>query len=159
VGAVVLRERGPAGVAPGGFTLIEVVIAMAIGLVVMLANLFLFGTASRDLAASRALTDATNLATGKIADFRAMSLPEIVAAAPSVDPSPNPLEVRRGTETVAAGGTTFTRAWAVSLADLGGDGAPDLVGELLRIRVEVSWSVAGRGHSVSMATFTTGKSP
>jgi type II secretory pathway pseudopilin PulG len=62
--------RGAAG-AQRGFTLIEVMIAMAITITVMLANLYMINTAQKNLAYSRALTDATNLATNKIAEFKA----------------------------------------------------------------------------------------
>ena len=50
---------------------------MAISIVVLLANIYLFNTAHRNLAHARSITDATNLATGKIADFRAMTIEEI----------------------------------------------------------------------------------
>ena len=152
------RSRSPRG-ASAGFTLIETLTAMAITIVVMLANLFLFSTASKNLAAARVLTEATNLATGSLSNFRAMTIAQIEAAAPSVDPTPNPLDVRRGTDTVTAGGVPFTRTWVVSRVDLEGDGIADMVGDLLSIKVDVAWTRAGRDHRVSMTTFTTGESP
>ena len=57
-----------------GFTLIETMIAMSIAIVVLLANIYLFNTAQRDFALAKSVTEATNLATNRIADFRAMSI-------------------------------------------------------------------------------------
>lgn len=140
-----------------GFTLVESIIAMAIGIIVLLANLFLFSTAQKNLAAARVLTEATNLATTTIAGFRSMTIAEIEAAAPTLDPGPNPLAVRRGSDTVTVAGTPFARAWIVSRVDLEHDGVADLAGDLVRIRVEVGWTAAGRAHQVTMTTFATGK--
>jgi hypothetical protein len=49
-----------------GFTLTEVMTAMMISIIVMLANLAIFNVANRNFAYSRALTNATNHATDKI---------------------------------------------------------------------------------------------
>ena len=53
-----------------GFTLVETMIAMSISIVVLLANIYLFNTAQKDFALAKSLTEATNLATNRIADFR-----------------------------------------------------------------------------------------
>ena len=63
--------RGPSQAAEQGFTLVEVMIALSISIVVLLANIYLLNTAHKDLARARSITAATNLATSKIADFRA----------------------------------------------------------------------------------------
>lgn len=157
MGRPVLSRGRDAARDAGGFTLIEVMIAMAITIVVMLANLTLFNTAQRNLAHARALTEATNLASGRLADFRAMTIAQIEAAAPDLDASPNPLRVRRGSDAATADGVPFTRSWAVSDVDLAQDGAADLVGDAVKIRVEVTWELAGRQHRVAMASITTGK--
>ena len=60
-----------------GFTLVEVAVAMAIFLTVMLAVLAMFNSSHRLFAKSRLLTKATNLATDKMADFRLMDLAAI----------------------------------------------------------------------------------
>lgn len=54
-----------------GFTLIEVMIALSISIIVLVANISLINRAHKDLARARSITAATNLATSKIADFRA----------------------------------------------------------------------------------------
>ena len=46
-------------------------IALSISIIVLLANIYLINTAHKDLARARSITAATNLATSKIADFRA----------------------------------------------------------------------------------------
>jgi prepilin-type N-terminal cleavage/methylation domain-containing protein len=142
---------------PGGFTFVEVLIAMAITVAVMLANLALFDTAHRNLAYSRALTEATNLATNRIADFKTMAVADILNAAPNVQASPNPLNVRWGSDTPTVDGVLFTRTWTFSSVDVDHDAAPDMVGDLVKVKMDVTWTMAGRAHHVSMATFTTGK--
>ena len=53
-----------------GFTLIETMIAMSIAIVVLLANIYLFNTAQKNFTLAKSVTEATNLATSRIADFR-----------------------------------------------------------------------------------------
>jgi hypothetical protein len=45
-------------------------VALSIAITVLLANIYLFNTAQKNLALARSLTDATNLATSGIADLR-----------------------------------------------------------------------------------------
>lgn len=72
VGWRILSFRGAApGTSERGFTLVETMVAMSISMVVLLANIYLLNTAHKDFAQARAVTAATNLATGKIADLRA----------------------------------------------------------------------------------------
>jgi prepilin-type N-terminal cleavage/methylation domain-containing protein len=156
---ILSRGSGTPAAAAPGFTLIETMIAMAISIVVLLANLFLFTTAQKNLATSRALTDATNLATGKIAEFRTMTIAQINASAPTAQAAPNPLNARQGSDTVSSGGTTFSRTWLVSAIDLEHASPPvaDMVGDLVKIRLDVTWTAANKDHHVTMTTFTTGK--
>ena len=53
-----------------GFTLPEVMIATAISIVVILANLAVFNVANKNFAYTRAMTNATNHATDKINEFK-----------------------------------------------------------------------------------------
>jgi prepilin-type N-terminal cleavage/methylation domain-containing protein len=158
-----------------GFTLIEVMVAMSISIVALLANIYLINTANRDLALARSLTDATNLATNRIADFRAMTVAEINASAPTVQGGANPLNIRQGSDTkcpdcpgsdcsssnCSPAATRFTRTWVVSAIDLQHANPPvaDLVGDLVKVNVEVSWTLLSKVHRVTMTSFATGKAP
>lgn len=122
--------------------MIEVLTAMAITIIVMLANIYLFDIARKNLAQSKALTTATNLATNKIAELKAKDITAIAS----------------GSETTPPDGIRFTSTWVVSSVDLDHDGTPDMVGDVVKIRVDVGWTLADKGHHVTMTTFTTGKS-
>lgn len=124
-----------------GFTIVEVAIAMAIFMTVMLAVLSMFDTSHRLFAKSRQMTKATNLATDKMADFRLTDLVAIV----------------NGNDTVNAEGTTFTRTWTVSNVDVDGDTVPDFVGDLKKVDVLITWTFQNDSHQVRMETVTTGK--
>jgi prepilin-type N-terminal cleavage/methylation domain-containing protein len=171
----VLRSGGaPARAAERGFTLIEIMAAMAISIVALLANIYLINTANRDLALARSLTDATNLATTRIADFRAMTIADINATA-TPDGGANPLNVRRGSDTqcpdcpdancshadCSPSATRFNRSWIVSAIDLEHATPPvaDLVGDLVKIDVAVDWTLRNKPHHVALTSFTTGKAP
>jgi len=161
--------------AEGGFTLVEIVIAMAISIVVLLANSYLINIASRDLAVARSLTDATNLATARIADFRAMTIADINTSSPTVQGGANPLNSRQGSDTkcpdcpdsdcihpdCAPAATRFTRTWTVSSIDLEHATPPvaDLVGDLVKIDIAVDWTLRNNRHHITMTSLTTGKSP
>lgn len=156
-----------------GFTFIEVMIALSISVVVLLANIYLFNTAHRDLALARSITEATNLATSKIADFRAMTIVQINAAAPTVAGGANPLGVRQGSDTLCpecpgfdcSGGDCspaairFTRTWIVSSIDLQNASPPvaDLVGDLVKVKIDITWMLRNKDHHVTLSSFTTGK--
>ena len=154
---IVSSAGAPAPTAEQGFTLIEVMIALAISIAVLFANIYLFNTAHKDLALARSVTSATNLATSRIADFRAMTIAQINAASPTV--TGGPLAVRQGADVTTLDGVQFTRTWVVSAIDLQNATPPvaDLVGDLVKIRVDVAWTQANRNHNVTLTTFTTGK--
>lgn len=161
-GGVVRRilsfRSGLSRAAERGFTLIETMIAMSIAIVVLLANIYLFNTAQKDFALAKSVTEATNLATNKIADFRTMTIAQIDAAAPTN--TGGPLYVRQGSDEVTVEGVRFTRTWVVSAIDLQHATPPvaDLVGDLVKITIDVAWMSAGKDHQVKMATFTVGRS-
>jgi prepilin-type N-terminal cleavage/methylation domain-containing protein len=156
-----------------GFTFIEVMVAMSISIVVLLANIYLFNTAHKNLALARSITNATNLATGRIADFRAMTIAAINTQAPTVQSPPNPLGVRQGTNTqcpdcpaadcsssaCSPEAIRYTVTWIVSAVDLENATPPvaDLVGDLVKIKITVAWTLANKDHQVTLSTFTTGK--
>ena len=59
-------------------------------------------------------------------------------------------------------GIPLTVAWGVSYIDLAPTGtpstpSPDLVGDLVKIKIDVAWTLDNKEHHVTMATFTTGK--
>jgi hypothetical protein len=155
-------------------------VAMSISVVVLLANIYLFNTAHRDLSVARSVTVATNLATDKVAEFRAMTIAQIAAAVPPVSPVPcpsstrtNPLNRRQGSDISVRDGISFTRTWVVASVDLDHNGtpnnecddSPDMCSELsnvascdvVSVSLEVTWSLANKDHRVAMATFVTGK--
>jgi prepilin-type N-terminal cleavage/methylation domain-containing protein len=145
-----------------GFTLIEVMAAMAITVVVMMANLSMFDTAQKRLAGGRALTKATNIATERINDFKTMTISQIFAAAPTVVVA-GPVRRYRGSDSgqfLGAGETgdlVYTRTWDVSDVDYDHDGVPDMAGDVVKVSVTVTWDLQGKSHAVTMASFTTGK--
>lgn len=250
---IVSPANGPSHAAEPGFTLIEVMIALSLAIVVLLANIYLINTAHKDLARARSITAATNLATGKIADFRARVMdatpcftagttianPDLVnytftgngspcttgdinpaypgllnesfcsppsSLKPDLDSlSPNPAEEypykvadgpastplckapgvrnprfcnpavnpvgctvvgrteppaadQRQKETITSDNVPLTLAWDVSYVDLDPANPPaaDLVGDLVKIKVDAAWMVENKEHHVTMATFTTG---
>lgn len=140
-----------------GFTLIETMIAMSVAITVLLANIYLFNTSQKDFALAKTITEATNLATNRIADFRAMTIAQINAASPTN--TGGPLYVRQGSDEVTVDGVRFTRTWIVSAIDLQHTTPPvaDLVGDLVKITIDVAWMSAGKDHHVKMATFTVGR--
>ena len=127
----------------GGFSLLEVLVAMTITVTVMLAILGMFDQAYRLYARNKRLTVATNLAATKLADFKAMTVGAIVAENPK-------------TETIVREGIPYTVNWTVSNVDVDGDSVDDLVGDLVKISLDVNYAYRGGAHRVSMATMTTG---
>ena len=73
----------------------------------------------------------------------------------------DPASDQRQLETTTVDGLLFTVAWDVSYVDLDPANPPaaDLVGDLVKIKVEVSWMASGKRHQVTMTTFTTGRAP
>lgn len=134
------------GGAQHGFTLVETMIAMSISVIVVLANIYLFNTTHRDLSLARTVTQATNLATEKIAEFRAKTIAEIAAASSPISPPPcpssartNPLNRGQGSDTrcpecanddctasdCSSAATRFDRTWRVASVDLDHNSTPD----------------------------------
>ena len=252
------RIAGSAGAsapaAEQGFTLVEVMIALAISIAVLFANIYLFNTAHKELARARSITAATNLATSKIADFRARVMdappcfsantttadaslvnygftgngspcttgdinpnypgllnesfcsppsslkPDLDALSPdpakeypfkaaagpagtplckapgvvnprfcnpALDPvgctvigrTEPPAADQRQQEQTTVDGVQLALAWDVSYVDLDPANPPaaDLVGDLVKIKVDAAWMVDNKDHHVTMTTFTTGK--
>lgn len=137
------KGKGP-GCDRKGFSLIEVMISMAIALTVTLAILGMFNHAYRIYAGNRRLTVATNLASRKFTEFKAMTVADIKGQTPK-------------SETQVVKGIPYTLDWTADDVDVDGDSTPDLVGDLVKIRLEVKWTLADGDHRVSMATMTTGK--
>lgn len=127
-----------------GFSLLEAVIAMTITVIVMMAILGMFNQAYRLYARNKRLTVATNLAYSKLADFKAKTVGDIKAEDPK-------------DENRVVDGIPFALDWTVSDIDVDGDSTPDLVGNLVKISLDVSYNYRGQAHQVSMATMTTGK--
>jgi Tfp pilus assembly protein PilV len=127
-----------------GFSLLEAVIAMTITVIVMMAILGMFNQAYRLYAGSKRLTVATNLACSKLADFKAQTVDDIKAE--------DPKDKDRVVD-----GIPFALSWTVSDVDVDGDSTPDMVGNLVKISLDVSYTYRGQAHRVSMATMTTGK--
>jgi len=143
-GILTLRHLTGPGLDRRGFSLIEVMVSMAITLTVTMAILGMFNHAYRLYARSQKLTVATNLATSKLADFRAMTVGAIKAENPK-------------SEARVVNGFQYTLNWSVDDVDVDGDSVVDMVGDLVKISLDVSWTHGDRAHSVSMATMTTGK--
>lgn len=159
--------NGPPQAGEQGFTLVEVMIALSISIVVLLANIYLINTTNKSNAQASAISAATNLATSKIADFRAMTIVQINAAAPAFQPpcppsatpyTLNPLNRRQGSDISTVDGVQFTRTWVVSDVDLDHNGTssdtdvdqngvpdsecddtPDMVGDVVKIVLDVTW--------------------
>ena len=128
--------------------MIEVLLAMAVTMTVLIAVLGMFNSALRVFADSRNLTTATNLASKKLAEFKSEPLANIVTGSDSVD--------RYGMPYVS-GGVQYNREWDVSNIDVDGDGNDDLVGDLVKVKLDVNWTAARRDHQVTMALLTTGR--
>jgi Tfp pilus assembly protein PilV len=137
------KEKGPA-LDRKGFSLIEVVIAMGITLTVTMAILGMFNNAYRLYSKNKRLTVATNLASRKISDFRTMTVDAIKAENPK-------------SETSVVSGIQYALDWTADDVDVDGDSAADMVGDLVKIRLEVKWTLSDGDHRVSMTTMTTGK--
>jgi prepilin-type N-terminal cleavage/methylation domain-containing protein len=231
------------GASERGYTLVEVMVAMAITLMVMMANLTIFNTAQKNLAYARAMTNATNLATTKIDSFRT----RVVSAKPCFEsattPTPaddlinpsfsgngspcstgainpdypglvnepfcspassrnpaydgsgplctspgvrNPNFVASETlnapcctsgcpadqvvvtggsvvgaaqsETTTLDGVAFTINWTTSFVDVDNDKVCDMTTDVLKVKITVVWTQNGKDHTVTLTTFTNGKS-
>jgi len=129
-----------------GFTLVEVMISMVITMTVLLAVLGMFNSSFRIFAQNKRLTSATNLAYSKMADFKTLTIAQILSQNPKND-----------TRTV--NDMQFTRAWVVSNIDVDDppDGVDDLVGDIVKIDLTVAWVHGGQNYNVAMSSLTTGK--
>lgn len=173
MGQRALSGRPPVGGGAPGFTFIETMVAMAMAMIVLLANIFLINTAHRNMARAKVLTDATNLAADTLAALRTRTLAEVNATTDGIasgfvvgthvdDAVQEPLSPADAANLVRrqqVGTTVFTRTWTVSNVDSDADGVADLVGDIVKVRVDVAWAAGGRDHHVTMATLTTGRAP
>jgi hypothetical protein len=163
-----------------GFTLMEVLMAGLIGVIALTANLAMFNYANRDFAYSRSLTEATNIATNQLADFKTQAIDEplvtddilgSVTVATTAEKTADPrlasallIGLHRENATLNNCllpadhyGITFCRNWEVWKVDVDGDGTADMDGDIVKIRLTVNWTVGNRPHQVTMTTLTTGK--
>lgn len=140
----------------GGFTLVEVLIAVTILAVGILGVAGLAGTAIRSSGYTQALTQATNLAQERIEALQSVPFNNVEATdAVTTSPfdlrrtctgptGPVNLPVYTCTPTVAAvtvGNKTFTWAYTVTYIDLNGDGtASPATDGLKRVDVTISWT-------------------
>jgi type II secretory pathway pseudopilin PulG len=129
-----------------GFTLVEVMMSMVITMTVLLAILGMFNASFRIFAQNKRLTSATNLAYSKTADFKAMTIAQIQDQVPKND-----------TRTV--NDVQYARAWTVSNIDIDDppDGVDDLVGDIVKIDLTVTWVHGGQNYDISMSSLTTGR--
>jgi hypothetical protein len=146
-----------------GFTLVEVMMAGLVGVIALTANLAMFNYANRDFAYSRSLTEATNIATLAFADFKTKTIAEINN---TTNLSASGLRIGTHTETTALlnclpaadhYGIEFCRNWEVSNVDIDSDGTADMIGDLVKIKLTVNWTIGGRPHQITMTNMTTGK--
>jgi hypothetical protein len=70
-----------------------------------------------------------------------------------------PAADQRQQETTTVDSVRLSLAWDVSYVDLDLANPPeaDLVGDLVKIKVDAAWTVDNKDHHVTMTTFTTGK--
>lgn len=128
--------------AQGGFTLLEVLIAISIFAVGVLGATAMHGAASRSNLTGNVLTTAKSLAQDKIEEMKATGLPDLVTPDDSSsDDNPETL------------GDNFVRQWTVSDLTLS-DGS---VSSFARtIEVTVSWTKGDLTRSVTLASTTRG---
>jgi len=131
-------ERGAGG--ERGFTFVEVMVALSISIVVLLANLYLINTAYKDFSLARALVVGTHTDLDP----------------PTEPPAPDDIRKRRKIE-----GLVYTRTWTVANVDLEQATPPvaDMVGNLVKTDIDVAWTLGGKDHHVTMATFVTERVP
>ncbi len=146
----------------GGFTLLEILIAMSILAVAMLGIIKMQMMSGRAIGNSRNLSAATNLCRGKIEDLRRIRAyyrikntepvqthddlidPEAGASADLADwASPDHEDGGTMTENAGAGGG-FTRSWNVV------DNSP--APQVKTVRVRVSWTETGTARQVELET-------
>lgn len=160
---VVTGRPRPAGAGEQGFTLVETLMAGLIGVIALTASLGVFNFAGRDFAYSRSLTEATNIATYTLSDFKTKTISEINA---TTDLVANGMRIGTHAESTALGnclppdehyGLTFCRTWEVWNVDVDADGTADMTGDLVKIKLTVNWTIGSKPHQVTMTTMTTGK--
>jgi type IV pilus modification protein PilV len=121
----------------GGFSLIEVMIAMALFSIGLLAIASMQGANVKNNSIGNITTQAAMLARAKIEELKSMDISALAAGeyedADKIDADGN------------AGGI-YTREWQIENAAV----------DLRRIQVNVSWKRAGRQRTVSLTTVTRG---
>jgi prepilin-type N-terminal cleavage/methylation domain-containing protein len=122
---------------PGGFSLIEVMIAMALFSIGLLAVASLQGANVKNNTTGNITTQAAMLARAKIEELKSMDISALTAGeyedADQIDADGN------------AGGI-YKREWQIENAAT----------DLRRIQVSVSWNRAGQSRAVSLTTVTRG---
>lgn len=113
-----------------GFTIVELLVTMAIAVIGLLAIMSMFVVTSRANASGAASGEGVAVASATIEDMRAMTLDDLSATY-----GPMPIDV--ALDTVAGrAGTTFTRR--VQVSELTATST-----NLIKIRIEVGWTDAG----------------
>ena len=124
-----------------GFTLIEIMVAIAIFSIGFLAVGNLTVTATRNNTAGNILTQATLLAEELLEDLKKENLSSLVPGGPYSDPQ-NPID-----EWGNHGGI-YTRSWVID--------DPVGLNTSRRLRVSISWERLGQARRVELTTLTRG---
>ncbi len=121
-----------------GFTLLEVLVAVAIVGVGFLAAASMQGTAVTGNSKSRYWTYATYLAQDKLEEFRKTEFDDITTAG---SPEAN-------IDIFGSAGGLFTRSWSIN------DGSPAAF--MKTITVTITWQERGANHSLTMVSVILG---
>jgi type IV pilus assembly protein PilV len=122
-----------------GFTLIEVLITMAIFSIGVLAVASMQYWSVRNTASGNVMTQAANLARAKLEELK--SVPDVMTLTNGAGPN-NPIDAD------GKPGGIFTRTWAIT-NPLGGSGTR-------QIDVTVGWSRYGQNRSVVLTSISRG---
>lgn len=124
-----MNQATPRDVKPeGGFTMVEVMIAILLTAIAIIGIMALFMTEMKASSYSRHATEATVLAADKLEKLRTMAIPVNDADATTIDSN-------------GASGGIYTRSWQV--ASMGGTPAT-----YLDVSVTVSWDENGETKSI-----------
>lgn len=129
-----MKQRRPEALKPqGGFTMVEVMVAILLTAIAVIGIMALFMTEMKASSYSRHATEATVLAADKLEKLRTMSSASLVTT--SSDPL-NPLDSNGAT------GGVFERSWTVTSV-----GTPTTYVDLA---VTVAWDENGDAKSVTL---------